>query len=248
MASSTGSSRSYGPPTGEPGLRRVAGALLLGAGLLAAVGQAAVPPYLREALDQFTAEVPPGWAYTQTTVRDEESTIERFDPGVSPADQWTLQQHNNRPPDAEALAKYIKFKTASAPPLAQAPFQKSDIDPGSIELLREDGEQAEFTCSFRAESTGSDKMLGHLRLVLTVRKQPTYVEKFALELRAPYSPVLGVKMNELSVQMRFSPPGSDRPSLPAESSSLFGGRIFFVPTAENLRVTYSNFVRIAPSR
>lgn len=221
--------------------------LVLGAVFSAATGLAAMPDYLREALGKFTAEVPPGWAYTQTTVREEQSTTERFDPARPPAGQWTLHQHNGRAPTADELAKYVKFKAASAPPLAQAPFQKADIDPGSIELVREDAGHAEFACSFRAEATGSDKMLGHLRLILAVRKQPAFVEKFTLELRAPYSPVLGVKMNELSVQMSFSPPGPDRPSLPAESSSLFAGRIFFVPTAENLRVTYSEFARVAPA-
>ena len=251
MASSTGSFPRLRPrlPEGRGGFRRhVRASLVLAAVFSATTGLAAQPDYWREALNKFTAEVPPGWAYTQTTVRDDESTTERFDPARPPAEQWTLQRHNGRPPTADELAKYVKFKAASAPPLAQAPFQKSDIDPGSVELVREDADRAEFACGFRAESTGSDKMLGHLRLILTVRKQPAFVEKFSLELRAPYSPVLGVKMNELAVQMSFTPPGPDRPSLPAESSSRFAGRIFFVPTAENLRVDFSDFTRVAPAR
>lgn len=207
-----------------------------------------MPDYWREALGKFSAEVPPGWAYTQTTVRGDESTTERFDPSRPPAGQWTLLLHNGQPPASAELEKYTRFKAASAPPVTLAPFQKTDIDPGSVELQREDPERAEFICGFRAESTGADKMLGHLRLHLVVHKQPAWVEKFTLELRAPYSPVLGVKMNALAVQMSFNAPGPDRPSLPAVSTSLFSGRIFFVPTEENLRVTYAEFVRAEPAR
>ena len=207
-----------------------------------------MPAYLREALDKFSAEVPPGWAYTQTTVRGDESTTERFDPSRLPAGQWTLLLHNQRPPTAAEQEKYLRFKAASAAPLAQAPFQKGDIDPGSFALVREDAGRAEFSCGFRAESSGSDKMLGHLRLVLTVHKQPAWVESFSLELREPYSPVLGVKMNELAVRLRFSPPGPERPSLPTLSISLFSGRIFFVPTSEDLRVSYTEFAPVAAAK
>ena len=238
MANSSGSShRCPRPP-----LRRVLAAVGLGLAL-GADATAAMPEYLHEALGRFSAEVPPGWAYTQTTVRGVESTTERFDPSRPPAGQWTLVQHNQQPPTAEELEQYLKFKASSAPPLVQAPFQKNDIDPGSFALDREDGEWAVFTCAFRAESSSSDKMLGHLRLVLTVHKQPAWVEKFSLELRAPYSPVLGVKMDELIVHMSFAAPGADRPSLPVQTTSLFSGRIFFVPTAEDLRVSYTRFSR-----
>ena len=237
MASSIGSSHRCPRPYSELGrnLRHGLAVVALGAALWNQAA-AAMPDYLRAALDHFSAEVPAGWAYTQTTVRGDESTTERFDPSHPPDGQWTLRSHNHQPPTAEELEKYLKFNAASAPPLVQAPFQKTDIDPGSFELVREDADRAEFSGAFRAESSGADKMLGHLRLILTVHKRPAWIEKFSLELREPYSPVLGVKMNSLVVRMSFSAPGSDRPSLPARSTSLFSGRIFFVPTAEDLRV------------
>ncbi|HVZ64861.1 MAG TPA: hypothetical protein VG936_09840 [Lacunisphaera sp.] len=209
-----------------------------------ATARAAPPAYYREALARFSAEVPPGWAYTQTTVRGDESTVERFDPGKPPAEQWVLVAHDGKPPTPAELEKYGKFKAASAPPLTQAAFHRNDVDPGSIQLVRDGPERGVFSAGFRPEASAADKMLDHLRLELVVHKQPAWIEEYALELRAPYSPVLGVKMNELSVHFRFSPPGPDRPSLPALSTSHFAGRIFFVPTSEDLRVTFSEFTRV----
>jgi hypothetical protein len=86
-------------------------------------------------------------------------------------------------------------------------------------------------------------MLAHLELWLVVRKQQPYVAKCMLELRAPYSPVLGVRMGSLDVDLTFSAPAAGRPDLPATSMSRFAGRILFFGTEETLRVTYSDYSR-----
>ncbi len=207
-------------------------------------GTAAMPDYVREALGIFSPEVPAGWAYTLTTVRnDDERSSARFDPAKPPAEQWTLLDLNGRIPSANEAARYARARAGGNSAAPQGNFQKADIEPASVELLREDADRGEFRCTFRAEATGANKMLGHLALRLTVAKQQPHVEKFALELTAPYSPVLGVKMRELLVQMSFSKPTAGGPSLPASNTSHFAGRIFLISVEENLTVTYTNFVR-----
>ncbi len=237
MASLNGSS---------PGRRRLPrlGLLALGAILAVTAGAGEMPDYLRVALAQFSAEVPKGWAYTLTTVRNEQKVTERYNPARPPAEQWTLLRHNGHAPSADEIEQYAKSRAGGPAATPQATFQKTDIEPGSIALVREDAERGEFRCTFREESTGADKMLGHLALRLTVSKRQPRVEQFVLELVAPYSPVLSVKMRELRVQMTFAPPAKDRPGLPATNSSHFLGRIFFfLSVEENLHVTYSDFAR-----
>ncbi len=213
--------------------------------MLAAVASpAAMPDYAREALANFSTEVPPGWAYTVTTARNAElRTTARFDPAKPPAERWTLLAYNGRAPTAKEAAQYTQAATSGNASTPQATFQKSDLDPATIELVREDADRGEFRGSFRAVATGADKMLGHLGLRLTISKRQPHVEKFVLELTAPYSPILGVKMRELVVQMSFTPPGPERPSQPVTQSSHFLGRIFFIGTEENLEFTYADFVR-----
>lgn len=207
-------------------------------GSLAAASVAmAMPGYLRSALDGLHTTVPAGWAYTLTTVRNDRAITERFDPTKSANTQWTLLGIEDRPPTADELSKYQRARS-SGPGGMQANFEKGDIDPGSLTLIREDDTRAEYSATFRETSAGSDKMLGHLILRLTVHKQVPHIAAYALELKEPYSPVLGVKMNELRVEVRFSPPASDRPALPMEITSRFAGRIFFIPTGETLRLTY----------
>lgn len=221
---------------------------MLALGVLFAVASAAadVPDYVREALGKFTPEVPAGWAYTLTTVRNNDArTTARFDPAKPPDEQWTLLDLNGRAPTAKEAAQYARARASGGNAAApQGTFQKGDIDPATITLLSEDSGRGEFSCGFRAEATGADKMLGHLRLHLTVNKRHPHIEKFVLELKEPYSPVLGVKMRELLVRMSFTPPAADRPSLPAVNSSHFLGRIFFIGLEENLTLTYTDLVRV----
>lgn len=205
---------------------------------------AEMPGYLRTALNNFTPGVPPGWACTITTTRNDDTLVERFDPSRPLGGQWSLLQCHGRGPTAEELEKYLSSRPPGSSVGPQANFQKADIEPGSLTLVREDDERAEFKGTFRQESTGADKMLGHLVLHLTVNKHRPYFEKYTLSLETSYSPVLGVKMNELEVVANFTAPDSDHPSLPAAQTSRFAGRILLIPTEENLRVTYRDFARV----
>lgn len=236
MASSTGSSRRS--------LRRswprlgVLALLALGA---TTATRAELPAHVREALVHFSAELPARWAYTTTTIRKDASTSERYDPSQPTGAQWTLLSFNGRPPSEKELEKYRKLRTANPQPSSPANFQRGDIDPGSLQWVREDAGHVEYEGGFREVSAAADKMLGHLKLRLTVNKLTPHVEKFTLSLREPYSPILGVKMNRLQVEMTFAPPAPGRPSLPVSYTSHFTGRIFFIGTQEDLQVAYSDF-------
>jgi hypothetical protein len=216
-------------------------AALLWSLLALSTASAAMPEYLHTALGKFSPEVPPHWAYSLTTERDGRQLTERFDPSKPPMEQWTLLRTEGREPTADESEKYYKYKASQTPGAMRATFQKSDIEPGTLKLISEDADRAEFFCTFREQSTNADKMMGHLGLRLTVNKHQAYVEKFSLLLDAPYSPVLWVKMKELTVTMNFSPPTATQPSLPAQSSSHFGGRIFLVSVTEDIQFSYFDF-------
>jgi len=203
--------------------------------------RAEMPAYLRAALNHFRTDVPDGWAYTLTTRRDDQEFVEQFDPTQPVGSQWTLVSLFGRAPTDDERRKYAQSRPTANAGGPQANFQKGDIEPGSLRLVREDDEHAEFDGTFRAESSGPDKMLGHLTLQLVVHKRGAYVERYRLRLRDSYSPVLFVKMNQLEVEGTFAAPTADGPSLPATLSSHFAGRILFFAKAEKLHVIYSDF-------
>jgi hypothetical protein len=205
---------------------------------------AEMPDHLRTALANFNPGVPARWACTITTTRNEAILVERFDPSAAVGTQWTLLQYEGRSPTAKEQERYRQSRPPDSPVGPQATFQKADIEPGSLSLIREDADSAEYQGSFRKESTSADKMLGHLILRLTVAKRQPHVAAYSLSLADPYSPVLAVKMNELEVKATFTAATPTSPSLPATYTSRFKGRMLFFPTEETLQVVYSDFVQI----
>lgn len=203
-----------------------------------------LPAYLQQALAHFNPVIPPEWAYTITTVRGSESSVERFDPSLPVERQWTLVQRNNRPASPEDSARSNSYRTStSANP--HAAFNRNDIDLDSLQLISEGQEHALFRTRFREDI--KDPLLHQLELQLSVSKSRATVEQFHLVLMAPYSPVLTVKMLELRVDTSLSHPTADRPALPIRVDSRFRGRIFlFKSIEEDVRTSYSDFTRVQP--
>lgn len=209
---------------------------------LAPAAAAAAPAYLREALAKFSSDAPAGWAYTVTTARGDETSVERYDPSRPRGGEWMLLARDGRPATAEDRERYLRYRASNAP-ANRATFARGDLDVEGAALVREDDERAEFQLRFRGDV--DQPLLAHVFLELTVRKSPAAVEKSVLRLFESFSPALGVRMHELVVTMTLTPPAGDTPPLPREIESRFRGRMFFlVPITEDLRLVYSDFVRV----
>jgi hypothetical protein len=223
-------------------LRPLLFVILLLAGLT--MQAAGLPPFLLEALARFNPEIPPDLAYTVTTQRGRESAVERYDPSRPDDRQWTLVQRNHRAATAGEIARNGSYRIATAPS-TRAIFRRDDIDLGSLRLVHEDPDRAEFEGRFRED--GNDQMLRMLELRLTVAKQPATVEQYVLQLSAPFSPVLTVKILELRVETLLSPPTVERPALPLRVTSRFRGRVWlFKSVEEDVQTTYADFRQVIP--
>lgn len=221
--------------------------LLVWLALAPLAATAAIPDYLREAVGRFNPEAPKGWAYTLTTTRSNETSSERFDPAKPKGGEWTLLALNGREPTAQERESYVRYKKSNAPATARATFERGDLALESAEIVRDEAERAVFRVRFREDA--GQPLLAHVVLELTVRKSPAAVEQSVLRLFEPFSPALGVRMNELVVTTTHQAPEAERPSLPREVTSRFRGRMFFlVGIEEDLRVAYSDFARASPGR
>jgi hypothetical protein len=238
MVNSSGSS----PASLRPRTDRWRRCLLAAAfACLALAARAEMPVYLHAALERFATDVPTGWSYTLATTRNGRQMVERFDATRPAGGQWSLLQLTGRAPTAEELEKYAQSRPTAGSGGPQSNFQKKDIEPGSLTLVREDDRRAEFDATFRDQASGADKMLGHLRLRLVVDKSAAYIEKTILTLAEPYWPVLTVKMNELKVETTYRAPVGDGPCLPVAQRSEFRGRMLLIATEEQLELIYSDF-------
>lgn len=203
---------------------------------------AELPAPFRAALGGLNADVPRGWAYTATTTRNGETSVERHDPARPSGERWTLISRNGRAPTPAEAERYRSYRVTTSTSTLRATFERGDIDTASAELVSEDTGRAVYRCRFRRDV--DDALLNRLELTLTFRKQPAVVEKFALRLTEPFSPVLGMKMHALDVEMALSAATAETPALPRESLSRFRGQVLlFKSIDEEVRVVYSDFSR-----
>lgn len=208
---------------------------------------ATLPDYLTQALTRLTSDAPHGWAYTVATTRDDEHSVERYDPSRPKGGEWTLIARNGRAPDADEIQRYLRYKASNAPTTARASFQKGDIDVGSLALLREENGLAVFRGRFREDA--NEPLLAHVVLDLTVDPARASIVEAVLRLAAPFAPALGVRMHELTLTMTFKEAADGSVVLPHTAHSRFRGRMFFlIPVEEDLRITYSNFQKLQPKR
>jgi hypothetical protein len=210
--------------------------------LVAPLAAAPLPEPFRKALAGFVGEVPGGWAYTLTTTREADVSVERFDPAKPNGAQWTLLKRNGRPPTGDEVRQYQSFKTAHVPGTVRANFARGDLDLSTVALVQDDPQRPVYRCRFREDL--EDALLNHLEVLFTLDVSGGYFARYELRLTEPYSPVLSVKITALSVTVDFSAPSDDHPALPAASRSVFRGRVlFFKSTGEDLAITYSDFAR-----
>ncbi len=215
---------------------------LLAIALLAApLSRAAGPVWLEKALDRFAQTIPPDCAYTVDLTRNGETTSERFDPSQPPATRWTLLSRNGRPPTAEDLELYRRQRQGVFDPAFNATIETRQLDRGSVRIVRGDEAQAAITIGFTPAASDADKMLRHLDLSMVVRKEPAAVTAYTLKLREPYSPVLFVKMHEMSAGAEFDAEGR-----PVRTHSLFRGRIFFKSVTEQVEARFHDYTRTTP--
>lgn len=195
----------------------------------------APPPWLELALSRLPE---PASAWTSTCTleieRNGQRSVESFDPHATPAARWTLVTRQGVPPTPGELAAYRQSRADPASTPAPTSLTAGQIDLNSLELVRESSTHATLTGGFTEEAAATDKLLARLTVTLLVRKEPAAVVYYRLDLRQPFSPLIGVRMHELEAGAEFGPDGAIR-----RSWSRFRGRVFLRAVQERVTATFA---------
>lgn len=201
---------------------------------------AAGPPLLEAALQNFRADPPRGWSYTQTTVADGKSTVERYDAAKPEYDRWSLVQKDGRPPAAEDRKTYAEMRSRRSRG-GTAPKLTDQLDLGSVETLHEDAERATYRSRLRPGER-SDKTAAFLRTTIIVHKPTQTLESLELASTGEFSPTLGVRIAVLKTVMTYTPPAGDQPLFPRSVTTHVRGRAFWFKSLDaDMTVTYSEY-------
>lgn len=204
----------------------------------------AVPPELAAALRSFRADPPRGWSFTQVTMAEGRSTVERCDATKPEFDRWTLVQKDGRAPTADELKDYAEVRSRRSR-TGTAPSIVEQLDLGTIEVVGRTPERATFRFRLRPGES-RDKTAPFLRATLALHLPTRTIAAIELANDEPFRPTPGVKITELRTTMTYAPPAGDAPSLPEKVTTRVRGRAFWFKSLDaDMTVTFADF---APPR
>jgi hypothetical protein len=204
-------------------------------------------PELEAALKDFHMEGPKGWSYTQTTVAAGQKRVEHYDGGQPEFSRWSLIEQDGRPPTADELEDYME-KNSRRSRGGTAPRLTDQLDMRTLRVVDQNQERTTYRCRLKPAETG-DATGKYLEAALVLHRATRTIESFTLEATEPFSPTLGVKIQEMVTVMRYSLPQSDVPSLLQTSITRLRGTAFFFKSLDADRtVTFTDYHRARPQR
>lgn len=207
---------------------------------LGALGAEPPPPELVAALDGFRTGGPKGWAFTQTTESEDRQLAESYDPLQPDHLKWTLVTKDGRAPTAAEIDQYRQQQTRRTGG-ETAPDVLGQIDRNSCTPVDRDGNRSRWR--FDLKPGGDDDMSAeHMRLTVTLHEPSATIERVELGSFEPFSPVLGVKINEAQTIIAYSLPTAALPSLLEQITVRVRGRAFFFKSLDSdMVVAYSDY-------
>jgi hypothetical protein len=218
--------------------------LLLLLGLLANFAAAAVPPALAAALKNFRTDGPRGWSFTQTTVADGRTRIERHDAGQPEFGRWTLVADAGKTPTDDEQRDY-REKLTRRSSAGTAPRLTDQLDLSTLQLVSTAAGRTTYRCRLKPGEQG-DTSARFLAATLVLHEPTQTIESLELASTGEFSPAFVVKIAEMKTTMTYSLPESDRPSLLQKVTTHLRGRAFLVKSLDaDMTVTFSDYRRPA---
>jgi len=180
--------------------------------LLAGQLQAAVPPLLNAALENW-AEGKDDWAFTQRARTFDDSgklkdeRLERYDPSLPDSRRWHLLEFNGLPPTDKQREQCQDRKNRKSRKHANKPI-KDILDLENARLVAETPRASIYAIALRPESARLVQV-EKLTVEVTVNKEHRTIERVTVGLKEPARVALGLaKIIDVDLDVHFEPSNS----------------------------------------
>ena len=203
----------------------------------------AVPVALETALKTFRTEPPRGWSFTQTTVAEGKSTVERCDATRPEFERWTLVQKDGRDPTPAEITHYQEIRSRRSRG-GTAPQLIEQLALDALETVDESAERITYRCRIKRAESG-DKTADHLRATIRFHAATQTIESIELSNTEAFRPTLAVHIVEMKTQLTYSLPSAEAPSLPQVVATRVRGTAFWVKSLDaEMTVTFSDYAPV----
>jgi hypothetical protein len=200
----------------------------------------ALPTELALALDQFRAEGPTGWAFTQATSGGGKELVERYDPRHPGPARWTLLAEKGQPPTEEQQTRYRAMRPAqdSSSELA------AQLDRTRVVLVATDDHSSTYEFALRPASE-KDTAAAHMRARVTLDRPSGGITRVELFNFRSFKPAISLTIHEARTTLTYTPPTAERPALPLESRlHIRGERVWFRDFEQTVVSTFQDHEKI----
>ena len=210
-------------------------------GLAIASGASAAPSSeLTAALAGFRTEGPKGWAFTQTSISQERSRVETFDPLAAAHLRWTLITEDGAPPSERVNDAYRQQQTRRTGG-QNAPNVKEQLDLDTAKLQSDDGVRQQWYFRLKP-GADDDKSAEHMAATLTFHLPSRTIERIELASFESFSPVFAVTVETARTVIEYSLPAAEAPSLLQNITVSIRGRAFYFKSLDSdMTVSYSDY-------
>jgi len=204
---------------------------------------AELPPIVEQALASVSKQTGGDWSFTKTTVETKTkemiTTIERFDPRLPKAEQWSLVSVDGNSPTPSALSGYRIEKSIEEN--GERGIQEI-VDGSSFTLIEETAN--ELTYEFDPVSGGGpEDFIRHLRGKLVVNRNGPLVSSIELYNEKSFSPGGPLKVKKFTNKITLAPIGENNEVLIVKIEIDMKGKAFGIMKAEQTRRTvFSDYV------
>ena len=193
---------------------------------------------LLAALKSFRTDGPRGWSFIQISESGRARRVERFDAAQPAFSRWTLLEIDGRPPTDDEARDY-REKLSRRSPTGNAPHLTNQFDLSTLELVAATDDRTTWRCRLKPTESG-DATAEHLVATLVFHTPTHTIESLEIASTAPFSPTLGVKIEEMKTTLTYSLPSADRPSFLLHTATRLRGRAFFLKSLDaDLAVTFT---------
>lgn len=199
---------------------------------------------LNEAVAAIDDDYRHRWAFTETSVTADRTTVGRYDPRRSEGERWLLLSINGRDPGDEEIAEFAaeKSREHAASDDGKDEGVSSMVEPDSLRLLEETIEYWLF--SFVPDEDEEEFVAG-LDGTLRIRKQGRYLELIDIRSTRPFKPAFGVSIREFLTRLTFGPAAPGGPVVPRSVNFSVDARAFVVKRVrETVSTTFSDYQKV----
>jgi len=186
------------------------------------------------------------WAFTETSVEADVTTVARYDPGRPAGERWNMLSVNGRAPTDEEIADFVDERAEEE----SGDYGEDDdsdkdvveiVQPDSLSLIEE--ADAYWLFSFVPEEDEDDEgFLENVEATLKIVKDGPYIESIILRSNKPFRPQFGVKVKDFLTRLEFGPAASEGPIVPISVDIKIKVRAYLViGIDETISTTFSDY-------